>query len=109
MSCVNTALVLLIFAQQRGELVPYLAALKACANPDALASASALSMEPPLPCRGAGRTKLGTTPPQHTSSLLQNLLELLHFWQEHYLHKDKDCSALEKVREMEMAISRGIT
>merc|ERR1719186_1793074 len=29
-------------------------------------------------------------------SLLKNLKQLLVFWQEHYLHKDKDCSTLEK-------------
>merc|ERR1711997_1364013 len=29
-------------------------------------------------------------------SLLTNLKLLLVFWQEHYLHKDKDCSTLEK-------------
>jgi len=29
-------------------------------------------------------------------SLLMNLKKLLEFWQEHYLHKDKDCSTLEK-------------
>jgi len=26
-----------------------------------------------------------------------NFRDLLLFWQDHYLHKDKDCSALEKV------------
>lgn len=28
--------------------------------------------------------------------LLKNLRSLLVFWQEHYLHKDKDCTTLEK-------------
>ncbi|CAN8017405.1 unnamed protein product [Ixodes persulcatus] len=60
-SCVNTALVLLMFAEQRGQLSDYLAALGA-----------------------------------PSGGLLPNLLDLLHFWQDHYLHKDKDCSALEK-------------
>ena len=39
--------------------------------------------EDPSGCR-AGKT------------LLRNLRSLLVFWQEHYLHKDKDCSTLEK-------------
>ena len=30
------------------------------------------------------------------NSLLANMRSLLQFWQEHYLHKDKDCSTLEK-------------
>merc|ERR1719193_2500614 len=30
------------------------------------------------------------------NSLLINMRSLLQFWQEHYLHKDKDCSTLEK-------------
>jgi Trpc4-associated protein len=29
---------------------------------------------------------------------MTNFRDLLLFWQDHYLHKDKDCSALEKVR-----------
>ena len=33
---------------------------------------------------------------QAGKSLLKNLKLLLVFWQEHYLHKDKDCSTLEK-------------
>lgn len=33
---------------------------------------------------------------QFGSPLLTNLLSLLKFWQEHYLHKDKDCTTLEK-------------
>lgn len=28
---------------------------------------------------------------------MTNFRDLLLFWQDHYLHKDKDCSALEKV------------
>jgi len=32
----------------------------------------------------------------HGRPLLTNLRNLLVFWQEHYLHKDKDCSTLEK-------------
>ena len=28
--------------------------------------------------------------------MLENLRKLLKFWQVHYLHKDKDCTQLEK-------------
>ena len=40
----------------------------------------------------------GEPPSGHRAgkSLLKNLKLLLVFWQEHYLHKDKDCSTLEK-------------
>ena len=31
------------------------------------------------------------------ASLMKTFRDLLLFWQDHYLHKDKDCSALEKV------------
>lgn len=31
------------------------------------------------------------------TKILQNFRDLLIFWQDHYLHKDKDCSALERV------------
>ncbi|XP_075556184.1 short transient receptor potential channel 4-associated protein-like isoform X2 [Dermacentor variabilis] len=91
-SCVNTALVLLIFAQQRGQLVSYLHALRGPPPPGA-ASKTACNASVPasVPAGSAAATATASS-----GSLLQNLLELLHFWQEHYLHKDKDCSALEK-------------
>ncbi|KAL1439952.1 hypothetical protein MTO96_009778 [Rhipicephalus appendiculatus] len=91
-SCVNTALVLLIFAQQRGQLVSYLHALRGPPPPGA-ASKTACNASAPASVP-AGSTAATAT--ASSGSLLQNLLELLHFWQEHYLHKDKDCSALEK-------------
>ncbi|XP_037284537.2 short transient receptor potential channel 4-associated protein isoform X2 [Rhipicephalus microplus] len=91
-SCVNTALVLLIFAQQHGQLVSYLHALRGPPPPGA-ASKAACNANAPTSVP-AGSTAATAT--ASSGSLLQNLLELLHFWQEHYLHKDKDCSALEK-------------
>jgi len=33
---------------------------------------------------------------EHGNPLLSNMRNLLQFWQQHYLHKDKDCSTLEK-------------
>lgn len=65
-SCLNTALVFLMFGHKRGEITNYLEAMKSC------------------PVRGGN------------GNLLANFRELLLFWQDHYLHKDKDCSALEK-------------
>ncbi|XP_014671156.1 PREDICTED: short transient receptor potential channel 4-associated protein-like isoform X2 [Priapulus caudatus] len=65
-SCLNTALVFLMFAHKNGKMNSYLAALKQCA------------------------VRVGE------KNLLANFRDLLVFWQDHYLHKDKDCSALEK-------------
>lgn len=31
------------------------------------------------------------------SGLMENLKDLLVFWQDHYLQKDKDCTILERV------------
>ena len=64
-SCLNTTLVFLMFANQKAELPKYLLALS----------------------KARGDVGLG---------LLRNFRDLLVFWQEHYLHKDKDCSALER-------------
>lgn len=89
-SCVNTALVLLIFAQQRGHLVSYLHALRGPSAGKAACTAPTEAADQ----GGSGAAATGAS--SSGGSLLQNLLELLHFWQEHYLHKDKDCSALEK-------------
>ncbi|XP_070576007.1 short transient receptor potential channel 4-associated protein-like [Ptychodera flava] len=66
-SCLNTTLVLLMFARQKGELAEYLQALRD---------------EEQREC--------------HPGLLVGNFRQLLIFWQDHYLHKDKDCTALEK-------------
>jgi len=69
-SCLNTSLVILMLAARQGKL------------PDMILSLLDYGEDP----NGyrAGKT------------LLKNLKSLLVFWQEHYLHKDKDCSTLEK-------------
>lgn len=66
-SCLNTTIIFLMFAERKGDLPTYLHDLRA---------------EEQEQCR--------------PGYLLQNLRELLLFWQEHYLHKEKDCTALEK-------------
>ncbi|KAK3086456.1 hypothetical protein FSP39_018709 [Pinctada imbricata] len=69
-SCLNTTLVFLMFANRKDALPRYLQALHD-------------EKEDVLEVGGS-------------SNLLRNFRELLIFWQDHYLHKDKDCSALEK-------------
>ena len=69
-SCLNTSLVIIMLAARQGKL------------PDIIRRLLDYG-EPPSGHR-AGK------------SLLKNLKLLLVFWQEHYLHKDKDCSTLEK-------------
>ena len=43
------------------------------------------------------RPKLQNSIKRPNNNLVSNFRDLLIFWQDHYLHKDKDCSALEKV------------
>ncbi|XP_050399149.1 short transient receptor potential channel 4-associated protein [Patella vulgata] len=69
-SCLNTTLVFLMFANRKTELPSYLQALRD-------------EREDMLDVNGS-------------SSVMRNFRDLLVFWQDHYLHKDKDCSALEK-------------
>ncbi|KAL8560898.1 hypothetical protein ACOMHN_059082 [Nucella lapillus] len=69
-SCLNTTLVFLMFANKKDQLPRYLQALRD-------------EKENMADVTGSG-------------SILQNFRDLLVFWQDHYLHKDKDCSALEK-------------
>lgn len=69
-SCLNTTLVFLMFANQKDSLPKYLRALQD-EKDDLLDS-------------------------NMSGSIMGNFRELLLFWQDHYLHKDKDCSALEK-------------
>ncbi|XP_077982757.1 short transient receptor potential channel 4-associated protein-like [Glandiceps talaboti] len=66
-SCLNTTLVFLMFAKQKGVLADYLQALRS---------------EEQRQC--------------HPGLLMDNFRQLLIFWQNHYLQKDKDCTALEK-------------
>jgi len=69
-SCLNTSLVILMLAARQGRL------------PNMIISLLDYGEDPSGFRAGKG--------------LLQNLKKLLEFWQEHYLHKDKDCSTLEK-------------
>ncbi|KAL5022171.1 hypothetical protein ScPMuIL_001326 [Solemya velum] len=68
-SCLNTTLVILMFANRKHQLPNYLQALRD-------------EKEGMLEVNG--------------STIMRNFRDLLIFWQDHYLHKDKDCSALEK-------------
>ena len=69
-SCLNTSLVIIMLAARQGRL------------PDIITKLLDYGEDP-------GGFRAG-------KSLLKNLKLLLVFWQEHYLHKDKDCSTLEK-------------
>lgn len=69
-SCLNTTLVFLMFANRKSQIPQYLQGLMTNMSP-----------------RGECITD---------SQILKNFRDLLVFWQDHYLHKDKDCSALEK-------------
>ena len=71
MSCLNTTLVFLMFANRKNQLGRYLQALK--------------------------DEKEGVLEVNGSVQFMTNFRDLLLFWQDHYLHKDKDCSALEKV------------
>ncbi|KFM66261.1 Short transient receptor hypothetical channel 4-associated protein, partial [Stegodyphus mimosarum] len=70
-SCLNTALVILMFGLKKGELPKYLQIL--ATNQDNCFVATS----------------------EH-AGILDNLRDLLLFWQEHYLQKDKDCTILER-------------
>ncbi|KAG8181763.1 hypothetical protein JTE90_018071 [Oedothorax gibbosus] len=70
-SCLNTALVILMFGLKKGELPKYLAAL--ASNVEGCSVAT-----------------------NNSGTHLDNLRNLLLFWQDHYLQKDKDCTILEK-------------
>lgn len=69
-SCLNTTLVFLMFANQKSQMPRYLRALT-------------------VDNRVTGECS-------NNQKLMRNFGDLLTFWQDHYLHKDKDCSALEK-------------
>jgi len=70
-SCLNTSLVILMLSARQSRLPEMLSSLLDYGDQD------------------PGGFRAG-------KSLLRNLKALLVFWQEHYLHKDKDCSTLEK-------------
>ncbi|XP_053402088.1 short transient receptor potential channel 4-associated protein-like isoform X2 [Mercenaria mercenaria] len=73
-SCLNTTLVFLMFANRKHQLGRYLQALK--------------------------DEKEGMLEVNGSVQFMTNFRDLLLFWQDHYLHKDKDCSALEKREEL---------
>ena len=73
-SCLNTTLVFLMFANQKNRLPQYLRALS--------------------------QDRTGSGECSSSCNIMKNFRDLLLFWQDHYLHKDKDCSALEKVSKI---------
>ena len=81
MSCLNTTLVFLMFANKKNNLDKYLQALK--------------------------DEKEGMLDVNGSVSFMTNFRDLLLFWQDHYLHKDKDCSALEKVSNAAVVLNYG--
>jgi hypothetical protein len=125
-SCLNSALVLLMLANKRDKLVDYLVAFKARSdkmrhesdlihNPlattmvnsstqtngivaSATAAAASSSSSSSSSFSGSS-TAINTTSSSTTNlpvDLLTNFKDLLVFWQNHYLHKDKDCAGLEQ-------------
>lgn len=81
-SCLNTTLVMLMFARQKYQLPKYLQGLMHDWSAKTSSSSRATGA---LQCARGGDDKI-----------LKNFRDLLLFWQDHYLHKDKDCSALER-------------
>ncbi|XP_055950667.1 short transient receptor potential channel 4-associated protein-like isoform X2 [Argiope bruennichi] len=71
-SCLNTALVILMFGLKKGELPQYLHFLASSVADGCSVATSTCALH------------------------LENLRDLLLFWQDHYLQKDKDCTILEK-------------
>ena len=93
-SCLNTTLVLLMLANRRRKLPQYLKAIQHKSIQqhqlnDIIASPHVITSQ---------------QQPQTSSvnkDTLTNFKDLLLFWQEHYLNKDKDCVNLEKNSRIE--------
>ena len=73
-SCLNTSLVILMLNRKRDNLAEIL---------------KEISQE-------KGTYGMIATGHESGKGMLENLRKLLKFWQVHYLHKDKDCTQLEK-------------
>ena len=92
-SCLNTALIILMLAYKRHTLPGYLQAIAVKSFEGTTTSfTSAVAVTNQM------QQQQSTT---HTTHLLENLKSLLVFWKAHYLQKDKDWSALEQSSHIE--------
>ncbi|PAA90164.1 hypothetical protein BOX15_Mlig011780g2 [Macrostomum lignano] len=80
-SCLNTGLVVLVYAHRASKLPAYLAAIKRMDTLD----------ERQLVFPHLSRGDCSSLKP-----IMANLLDLLAFWSDHYLNKERDSNALEK-------------
>ena len=94
-SCLNTTLVFLMFANQKADLPKYLRGIERVTI-TTTTTASTSSTRDATGASSGGSASASNNGKKATSGLLKNFRDLLLFWQEHYLHKDKDCSALER-------------
>lgn len=107
-SCLNTALIILMLANKHATLPKYLNAIKVKSNELILASdlnnlnsfndENQMLQSAPS---GAASSNLAIVHNHHhrhhhQADLISNFKDLLVFWQNHYLQKDKDCSGLEQ-------------
>jgi hypothetical protein len=86
--CLNTAVVLAVFAHRRSQLSQVLEDLRRM-NPDDDASMPASSSA------SASATTGSTSTGASSSNIVQNLRELLWFWTEYYSHRGRDRLSLE--------------
>lgn len=124
-SCLNTALIVLMLANRRGHMPKYLHAIRAKSNEMMLlhsASTASSLVESALISSSFTTNRLISTPnsgaiaassppstghyhhhghhhhnhSHHQFDLICNFKDLLVFWQNHYLQKDKDFTGLEQ-------------
>lgn len=96
-SCLNTALIVLMLANRRGLMPKFLNAI----------SVKSREMETNLSPEAILLNSRAHHPhqqqPQHPINLICNFKDLLVFWQSHYLQKDKDFSGLEQNSKIKFA------
>ncbi|ELU14681.1 hypothetical protein CAPTEDRAFT_176924 [Capitella teleta] len=101
-SCLNTTLVFLMFANQKQQLPRYLQGLMQLwameGNSPASPPSTGSTSKGPSSSVALATSSVASSASCSSADtkILQNFRDLLIFWQDHYLHKDKDCSALER-------------
>ena len=105
-SCLNTTLVILMLANKHSQLPKYLHAIKSksvemlLANAEQMHQSAAFNI-PSNSTTSQQQQQQTSQTQQAPIDLLTNFRDLLVFWQNHYLQKDKDCIGLEQNSRIE--------
>lgn len=94
-SCLNTTLVLLMLANRQNKMPQYLAAIQQ--KTAQISQMNEIISSQHITTPQSSNSQINSSPSLMSQiDTMSNFKDLLMFWQNHYLQKDKDCAGLEQ-------------